>query len=85
MAKLLFKALFIIAMLAFLVLMGMNNRTEISFDLAPILPKTVKLPAAMMYYAFFAIGFLTGTILFAGGGGGRKGGASSGKSSKVEK
>jgi hypothetical protein len=80
-AKLIFKALFIIAMLAFLVLMGMNNRNDVTFMLSPLVDRPIKLPSAMMYYGFFAIGFLTGAILFAGGG---KKGASSTKASKGE-
>lgn len=73
-AKLLFKTVFLIVMLLFLVLMGMNNRGTVSFSLPPILPKDVSQPAALMYFGFFAIGFLSGTVLTAGGGGGKKGG-----------
>lgn len=78
-AKLIFKTLFMIVVLLFLVLMGMENRQRIEFFLPQILPKKIVLQAAIMYFAFFAIGVLTGTILTAGGG--RKGGA--GKSSKT--
>ena len=66
-AKLLFKTIFMIFVLLFLVLMGMNNRGDVSFSLPPILPKKVHQPAAIMYFAFFAVGFLTGTIATAGG------------------
>ena len=38
--------------------------------------KTINQPAAIMYFAFFAVGVLSGTILTAGGG--KKGGASKG-------
>ena len=37
--------------------------------------------AALMYYAFFGVGFLVGAVMMAGGG--KKGGGS-GKSSKVQ-
>jgi len=76
--KLIFKTLLIIALLALLVIMGMNNHQSVTLDMPPILPKAQRQPAALMYFAFFAIGFLSGTLLMAGG---RKGG---GKSSKVQ-
>ncbi len=76
-AKLLFKTIFLIIMLLLLVMIGLNNRGQVSFSLPPILPGTVKQPAALMYFAFFAIGVLTGTVLTAGGS---KKGSSSGAS-----
>ena len=79
-AKLLCKTIFMIAILLLLVLMGMNNRDTATVALPPILPRPLKQPAAIMYFAFFAIGVLTGTILTAGGG---KGGGSS--KNKVDK
>lgn len=76
--KLLFKTLFLIVVLLLLVLMGMHNRELISFTLPPLLAQKVKQPAAIMFFAFFAVGVLTGTILTAGG---KKGGGS--KSAKA--
>ena len=73
-AKLLFKTLFIIVILLLLVLMGLNNRAIIDFKLPPLIPQIIKQPAAIMYFAFFAVGVLTGTIMTAGSG---KKGASS--------
>jgi uncharacterized integral membrane protein len=72
--KLIFKTLLIIALLALLVIMGMNNRQTVDLDMPHILPKPQKQPAALMYFAFFGVGFLAGTILMAGGkkGGGGK-------------
>ncbi|MCX7871677.1 MAG: hypothetical protein N2487_00155 [Verrucomicrobiae bacterium] len=75
--KLVLKLLFIIVMLGFLVLMGLNNPGNIDFRLPPVMPRKITLPAAIMYFAFFAIGVLSGAILVAGG---KKGGT--GKSSK---
>lgn len=75
-AKLLLKTVFLIVVLSFLVLMGMNNLTTVDFALPPVLPKRISLPAALMYFAFFAVGVLTGTILTAGGGKGGGGGGS---------
>jgi uncharacterized integral membrane protein len=66
-AKLILKTVFMIAILLLLVIMGMNNRQEVELSMPPLLPKTQKLPAAIMYFGFFGIGLLTGTILTAGG------------------
>ena len=73
--KLVLKTIFLIAVLLLLVIMGMNNQQSVGLLLPPILPKSQKLPAALMYFAFFAVGFLSGTILTAG----RKGGGKSAK------
>ena len=78
--KLLLKTLFLIAILLLLVLMGMYNKQGVELSMPNwILPKTQKLPAALMYFGFFGVGLITGTILNAGG---KKGGS---KTSKVEK
>jgi uncharacterized integral membrane protein len=73
--KLLLKTTFLVLILLLLVIMGMNNRQTVALSLPPILPKPQKMPAAIMYFAFFAVGVLSGTLLT----GGKKGG-SSGKS-----
>jgi uncharacterized integral membrane protein len=78
-AKILLKSLFVVLVLLLLVLMGMNNRGMVEFALPPLISKRIQQPAALMFFAFFAIGFLTGTIVWAGGGkrsgsGGRSGG-----------
>jgi len=74
-AKLLFKTIFLIIVLLLLVLMGMHNKDYINFSLPPLLKTSISQPAALMYFAFFAIGFLTGTIVTAGG---KRGGKSKG-------
>ncbi|HEY3854869.1 MAG TPA: hypothetical protein VGO67_10790 [Verrucomicrobiae bacterium] len=74
--KLIFKSLVILAVLALLVIMGMNNRETVHLRMPPILPGTQTQPAALMYFAFFALGFLAGAILMAGGGGSKKSGSS---------
>ena len=66
-AKLLLKTLFVIAILLLLVIMGMNNRQVVELSMRPLLPKIQKFPAAIMYFGFFAVGLLTGTVLTAGG------------------
>ena len=76
--KLIAKTLFMIVVLSLLVLMGMYNRQTTELNLPAPLPRTQRAPAALMYFGFFAIGLLTGTILTVGGGrrggGGRPGG-----------
>ena len=73
--KLLLKMAFLVAVLLLLVIMGMNNRQAVGLSLPPILTKGLKLPAAIMYFGFFGVGVLSGTLLNAG-----KKGASSAKS-----
>jgi len=74
--KLFFKTLLVIALLALLVVMGMNNRQYVELKLPHV--RTQEQPAALMYYGFFGVGFLAGTLLMAGG---KKGGS---KSSRVQ-
>ena len=81
-AKLIFKTIFLIIILFLLVIMGMNNRGIVSFTLPPFLNRNMNMPAAYMYFAFFAVGVLTGTILTAGGGGKKSGVSSKAKSDK---
>jgi uncharacterized integral membrane protein len=73
-AKLLLKTIFFILILLLLVLMGMHNRGSVDFTLPPLLQNVIHQPAALMYFAFFAVGVLTGTIMTAGTG--KKGGGS---------
>lgn len=80
-AKLLLKTIFLMLVLLLLVVMGMHNRSSVPFQLPPLVRRPVSQPAAIMYFGFFAVGVLTGTVLTAGGGK-RGGGSSSGKSSK---
>jgi uncharacterized integral membrane protein len=77
-AKVILKTIFLIVVLLLLVLMGMHNQTTITFTLPPLLTKTISQPAALMYFGFFAVGVLTGTILTAGGGKRGGGGKSKG-------
>jgi uncharacterized integral membrane protein len=81
-AKLILKTIFLMLILLLLVLMGMHNKGIVNFSLPPLLPKGVSQPAAIMYFAFFAVGMLTGTILTSGGGKRSSSGSSSKSSSK---
>ena len=75
-AKLIFKTIFLIVVALLLVVMGMNNRGDVSLALPPVVPKSKAIiqPAAMMYVGFFGLGLLSGVIITAGGkkGGGGK-------------
>jgi uncharacterized integral membrane protein len=71
--KLLLKTIFVIAILSLLVIMGMHNQGNVNLDMPPILQKKLTAPAALMYFGFFAVGVLTGTIMIAGGKGRSKG------------
>ncbi len=73
-AKLLFQAIFSLAVLLLLVLMGLHNKETVTFHLPPLIPNFTQ-KAAIMYFAFFAVGFLTATIVIAGGGRKRGSGA----------
>jgi len=64
--KLVLKTIFLVAVLLLLVIMGMNNRQPVELSMPPLLPKSQKQPAALMYFGFFGIGLLTGSILTAG-------------------
>jgi uncharacterized integral membrane protein len=80
--KLFLKTIFVMAVLALLVLMGLHNQSKVSFNLPPVLPKAISQPAALMYFAFFAVGFLTATVMRGGGG---KSASSGGGSTKPAK
>ena len=82
-AKLLLKTVFLIVMLLLLVLIGLHNKQTVAFALPPLVTKSVQLPAALMYFVFFAVGLLTGTVLTAGGG--RKGSGAGSKSAKSDR
>lgn len=70
--KLLFKAVFLLLVLLLLVLLGMHNHDNVTVRLPPLVAKFTQ-QSAIMYYAFFAIGFLTATVVMVGSGG-KKGG-----------
>ena len=56
-----------------LVLLGMANQQPVELWPPQFWPKPerLRLPAALMYFGFFGIGFLAGTLLMAGGKKGR--------------
>ena len=56
------KTVFFMVVLLFLVLMGVYNRGMVNFQLPPVLRDEVRQPAALMYFGFFAVGVITGTL-----------------------
>jgi uncharacterized integral membrane protein len=61
------KIVFVTAVFLLLVLMGVHNRETVDFNLPPLMSKVVAQPAALMYFAFFAVGLITGALLSLGG------------------
>jgi hypothetical protein len=55
------KTFFFMGILLFLVLMGLHNQRVVAFTLPPVLDD-IRQPAALMYFGFFAVGVVTGTI-----------------------
>lgn len=64
---LLIKTGFVMGIFLLLVLMGVYNRGQVDFTCPPLIANTVQQPAALMYFAFFAVGVITGTIITFGG------------------
>jgi hypothetical protein len=75
--RLLVKTLSLIVVALLLVLMGMNNKSDVTLTLPPLITKVITLPAAIMYFGFFGLGLFSGVVLFAGGG--KKGGGGKSK------
>jgi len=66
-AKILIKTVFFMAVLLLLLLMGMHNRSPVDFSLPPVMKQTFQQPAALMYFAFFGVGVLTGAVITGSG------------------
>jgi len=64
---LLIKTAFVMAIFLLLVLMGVHNRGPVDFSCPPFIANVVQQPAALMYFAFFAVGVITGTVITFGG------------------
>jgi hypothetical protein len=65
---LLIKTGFVMGIFLLLVLMGVHNRGLVDFSCPPLIASVVQQPAALMYFAFFAVGVITGTVITFGGG-----------------
>jgi uncharacterized integral membrane protein len=79
--KLIFKALLIVAVLALLVILGLYNTQTVTLTIPKSWGVVQPMPAALMYYIFFGVGFLVGAIMMAGGG---KKGSGAAKSNKAQ-
>jgi uncharacterized membrane protein YciS (DUF1049 family) len=64
----LLKIVVVSAVFLLLVLIGMNNRSPVDFNLPPVLAEAIRQPAALMYLGFFAVGLITGAVLCLPGG-----------------
>jgi len=62
----LIKMVFVTAIFLLLVLMGVHNRALVDFNLPPLVGQVIQQPAALMYFAFFAVGLITGAVLSVG-------------------
>jgi uncharacterized integral membrane protein len=63
--RILFKSFLGLMLVITLVLIGMNNRDPVRFALPPLV-HSIKQPAAIMYTAFLALGFLAGAVMTSG-------------------
>jgi uncharacterized integral membrane protein len=69
-----FRTLVFLAMLFVVLYAGMYNTEDIPFSFPIALEKTIHKPAALIFFAVFAVGVLAGTMLH-GGGKGRSSGS----------
>jgi uncharacterized integral membrane protein len=69
--KTLFRTVVFLAILFVVLYAGMYNTEEISFSFPLAFDKAIHKPAALIFFAIFAVGVLAGTMLHLGGKGGR--------------
>jgi hypothetical protein len=72
------KFVVVLAVLLFMVMMGMSNGDPVRFKLAALNYESGPVKSAFMYFSFFAVGAFTGLVL-AVGTGGKSSSASKGK------
>ncbi|MGD1001335.1 MAG: hypothetical protein ABSA67_11635 [Candidatus Brocadiia bacterium] len=75
-ARHLLKLVVVLAVLLFMVMMGMSNGDPVRFKILSYTSDPIK--SAFMYFTFFAVGAFTGLVLAVGTGGGHSS-ASKGK------
>jgi uncharacterized membrane protein YciS (DUF1049 family) len=75
--KVFFKTLVFLVVLFVMLYIGMENRQSADFYFPIMQEKKFTTDAAMIYYAMFAVGVLTGMVLTAGSGKGGRGKAPS--------
>ena len=60
------KLIFVLAILLFMVMMGMSNNDLVQFKLKPLSFESDKVRSAIMYFIFFGAGIVTGAVLVLG-------------------
>ena len=69
-ARTFMKFVVVLAVLLFMLMMGMSNWDPVRFKLTPLNYESAPIKSAFMYFIFFAVGALTGWVLALGTGGG---------------
>jgi uncharacterized integral membrane protein len=70
--KVLLRSIVFLAILFVVLYAGMNNVNSIEFSFPLALQRPIREPAALIFFAIFAVGVLGGTMLTAGSGGSRR-------------
>ena len=65
-SRLWMKVIFVLAMLLFMVLMGMSNDDLVRFRLKPLGVESGEVRSALMYFIFFGAGLVTGAVVAVG-------------------
>jgi uncharacterized membrane protein YciS (DUF1049 family) len=68
-AKMLLRTFVFLILLFVILYIGMENPQRIDFRFPMLLEKRLTQPAAVLYFAMFAIGVVAGMMLHSGGGG----------------
>jgi len=66
--KVLLRSIVFLLILFVMLYVGMNNTESISFSFPIAFSKSIREPAALVFFGVFAVGVLGGTLLHAGGG-----------------
>lgn len=74
--KTLLRTLVFLALFFVVLYLGMNNLQTIEFSFPLALQHNIREPAAIIYFGFFAVGVLAGTMFHGSGKGGGGGGGS---------
>ncbi|OIR08153.1 hypothetical protein GALL_96540 [mine drainage metagenome] len=70
--KLFLRTVLFLAILFVMLYVGMTNTGNIRFSLPLVWNKPVEQPAALIYFAIFAVGVIAGTLFNVGGGKGSR-------------
>lgn len=79
-AKIFLRTIVFLTLLFVVLYIGMTNTHRVDFYFPMLLDKRITQPAAVLFFAMFAIGVIAGMMLNSGGSGGGK--SSEGSSSK---